>query len=179
MDAELEEVLDDHFLDGYETFDVGRLRAARSRCRDLETSLSYLRRLAQARSDIVAAELARRAEGGDPSSVAELVERLPTVLADQPTSGPAGPMPQSLTPPKLEGELAEELAEMEVGSHLDELATLPTDELAATRDRLNDFEGRVSGLRRALFDRIDTLGAELGRRYRDGEVDITSVIADA
>lgn len=179
MDTELEEILDDHFLDDHETLDADRLRAMRTRCRELETSLSYLRRLAQARIDMVTAELDRREAGGDSAGVNDLLERLPTVLADQPSSGPAGPIPSHLAPGPVEGTLADELAEMEAASHLDELSTVPAERLETTRDRLDDYERRVSELRRALFERVDTLGAVLGRRYRDGEVDIATVITEA
>lgn len=178
MDAELEAVLDDHFLDGYRTMDVDRLRALRTRCRRLETALSYLRRLAQARIDILTAELDRRAEGADPGGVADLLARLPSALADRPSPTRAAPMPESFAPGPVTGTLADELATMESGGIPETAGMVPHEWLVTTRDRLGDYERRVSGLRQVLFERIDTLGAELGRRYRSGEVDITGVIAD-
>ena len=179
MDTELELVLDDGFLDGYESFDADRLRAMRQRCQKVETSLSYLRRLAQGRIDIVSAELERRQGGGDPLDLDELVARLPAVLSDRTRSSHVGPMPQVLAPGQIEGRLADELAGMEFDAHLSELPDVSVEWLRSTRDRLVDYEHRVSQLRRALFDRIDTLGVELGRRYRDGAADIDAIIGEA
>ena len=51
---------------------------------EIETEVSYVRRLAQARMEILRAEQDRRARGG---SVADLVAALPSILAD------AGPRP--------------------------------------------------------------------------------------
>lgn len=176
MDNELAQILDGRFLEGYGDFDPEQLRSARERCRRVETSLSYLRRLAQARIDIVTAELERRAAGGDPTNLDDLVARLPSVLADDTTPGRAGPMPRYLAPGRIEGSLVEELAGMEVEARLNELPLVADDWLETTRDALVAYEHRVSELRRELFERIDVLGVELGRRYRDGETDIDAVI---
>ncbi|HET8930629.1 MAG TPA: hypothetical protein VFN21_08235 [Acidimicrobiales bacterium] len=178
MDTDLSQVLDDHFLDGHETFDADRLRTLRQRCQRIETSLSYLRRLAQGRIDIVTAELDRRAKGGDPFDLDDLVSRLPEVLSDRTRSAQVGPMPQVLAPGRVEGALADELAGMEFDAHLSELPDVSTEWLESTRESLVAYEQRVSKLRRALFDRIDTLGVELGRRYRDGDADIDSIIGE-
>lgn len=176
MDSELDRILDPHFLDDHETFDVERLRDMRERCRRVETSLSYLRRLAQGRIDIVDAELSRRADGGDPADVDDLVGRLPEAMSEHSASDHAGPMPRSLAPGRIDGALAEELAGMEVESRLNEPAEVTDDWLRSTRERLGDYERRVSELRRVLFERIDTLGSDLVRRYRDGDGDIDAII---
>lgn len=176
MDSALAEILDDHYLDGHEQLGVEQLRELRGRCRDVETSLSYLRRLAQGRIDIIEAELDRRAHGGDPAAVSELVERLPEALADRTGSDQLGPMPQVMAPGPVEGALADELAGMEVEARVAELPDLPTDWLVSTREQLVDYEHRISQLRRTMFERIDLLGEDLVRRYRDGDADIDAVI---
>ena len=51
---------------------------------ELETEVSYVRRLTQARIDILEAEIERRATGG---SLEDLIARLPQILADH---GPRG-----------------------------------------------------------------------------------------
>lgn len=178
MDDELEQVLDETYLDGCAALDVAGLRAMRAECRRLETMLSYLRRIAQARSDIVTAELTRRGDGGDPAAVSDLVERLPGVLADRPGTASVGPVPQYLAPGAVEGALADELAEMEIASHLDELSGIPAERLETIRTDLDAYERRISSLRQRLFGRIDTLGAELGRRYAAGEADIDTAIVE-
>lgn len=178
MDTELEQILDDSFLDGHEALDVDHLRAMRLRCQRVETSLSYLRRLAQGRIDIVTAELDRRSQGGDPLALDDLVSRLPAVLSEGTRSNQVGPMPQFLAPGRVEGKLADELAAMEFDAHLSELPEVSGEWLDETRQRLVAYEQRVSQMRRRLFDRIDTLGAELGRRYRDGDADIDALIGE-
>lgn len=178
MDAELDQILDGHFLDGYETLPVDELRARRQRCQRVETALSYLRRLAQGRIDIVTAELERRASGGDPAEIDALVAQLPAVLSARTRSDSVGPLPQYLAPGRVEGELADELAAMELDAHLSELPEVSVKWLRDTRERLVEFEQRISGLRRSLFERIDTLGVELGRRYRDGDADIDTIFAE-
>lgn len=176
MDSELAQILDDRFLDGHETVGADVLRERRDRCRRVETDLSYLRRLAQGRIDIVSAELERRARGDAPGDVDALVDQLSAALSDRPASGPSGPMPKFFAPGRVEGELADELAGMEIEGHLGELTQVSTEWLEDTRRRLVDYERRVSGLRRRMFERIDTLGSELVRRYRDGDADIDQVI---
>ena len=51
---------------------------------ELETEVSYVRRLTQARIDILEAELNRRSSG---QSLEELIQQLPQILSDQ---GPRG-----------------------------------------------------------------------------------------
>ena len=46
-------------------------------------------------------------------------------------------------------------------------------------DELQALEHDVSDLRRALFGRIDTLQAELTRRYRDGEAHVEELLHEA
>lgn len=177
MDQELQQLLDDHFLDGLANRDAEMLRSMRARCQRLETSLSYLRRLAQGRIDIVASELARRAEGGDPGDLDELVDRLPDVLSDRTRTAGVGHLPQYLATGNIEGTLVEELADMEVEARLSELPTVSAEWLTSAREHLTSYEHKVSALRRGLFERIDAIQEELIRRYRVGEATIDSVIA--
>jgi hypothetical protein len=41
---------------------------------------------------------------------------------------------------------------------------------------MRDFENDLSALRRRLHERIDALQAEIGRRYRDGEASVDSLL---
>jgi hypothetical protein len=45
-------------------------------------------------------------------------------------------------------------------------------ELTSLTNVLNDFEREISTDRRERFEQIDALGAELVRRFRDGEVHV-------
>ena len=77
----------------------------RAECQEVETGLSFLRRVVQGRLDIVAAELARRRDGGEPADLAALVEQLPTILADHLRAPGNGRLPNTLGPGHLDAEL--------------------------------------------------------------------------
>src|SRR3954466_16083473 len=83
MDAELERLLADDYLDDLGARPLGELRALRGECQAVETQLSYLRRLIQGRHDIPTGEIERRRNGGDPEDLHGLVERLPEILSDR------------------------------------------------------------------------------------------------
>ena len=67
-------------------------------CREVETELSYVRRLAQARIDIIRAEIDRRAAGG---SLGDLIAALPEILADDGAARRSGRQPpaRAISPP--------------------------------------------------------------------------------
>lgn len=142
-----------------------RLRAMRAECMEIETEVSYVRRLAQARIEILDAEMQRRASGG---SVSDLVAALPRILADAgPRPGPAaGRLPQPFAP-------APEIAWTRGREPLiadDTLANLPVLDdatLAATRAELVALEQEVSQRRRDLHAVIAELEAERVRRGLD------------
>jgi hypothetical protein len=178
MDQELAEILDPRYLEGIDEVPVAEVRARRSSCQEVETALSYLRRIAQGRLDIVSTELERRSAGGDPGHLEDLIERLPEVLSDR-TRGPGvGHLPTTLSPGPIEGALVEELAAMEVEATLTDLPGVSDAWLRTAQERLVAYDRKVSGLRRSLFDRIDALQHELGRRYRSGEASVDRLIAD-
>ena len=138
------------------------VRAMREECMELETEFSYVRRLAQARIEILTAEQERRATGG---SVADLVAALPRILAD---SGPR-PAPASsrlthhLAPaPAIEWTRGRE--SLIADDTLANLPTLTDDALTATLGELRSLEREVSERRRALHGVIDGIEAELARR---------------
>jgi hypothetical protein len=152
-------VLDPVYLAAVDDRPVEELRAMHAECLELETEVSYVRRLAQARIDIVEAELERRARGG---SLEELIESLPQILADH---GPRGNPATSHLPiqlaPEQESEWAPQLAELE--AILTDLPGLTEDQLRDALDGLRVLEREVSDQRRSLFaviDRIDLLLAE-------------------
>ena len=80
--ARSDRVLDAGFLADLGERSVDELRAMHAECLELETEVSYVRRLTQARIDILEAEIGRR-ERGD--SLEDLINSLPQILAD---SGP-------------------------------------------------------------------------------------------
>lgn len=146
-------VLDPAYLAGAETRDADELHALHDECSELENEISYVRRLAQARIDILDAEVDRRASGG---SLGDLVERLPEILADHgPRQAPAASrLPLHLTP-EQDSEWAPELAAFD--GVLASLPTLTDDQLHEAIEGLRRLEHDVSEERRKLHDVIDRL----------------------
>lgn len=176
MDQELRQILADGYLDGLAELSVEELREARARCRAVETKLSYLRRLIQGHHDVVTGEVRRRAEGGAPGDVIGLVEQLPTILADRVRAPGPGRLTSTMEPGEVSGGLSDRLAAITHRVPLDGLASVSGDELQQVVDDLSALEVEVSGTRRAMFDRIDVIEAELTRRYRDGEASVDDLL---
>ena len=176
MAADLEQLLDPGYLGDLTARPMDEVRSMRAACQEVETGLSLLRRVIQGRLDIVGLELARRAEGGDPADLPDLIARLPAVLSDRTRAPGVGRLPQLMTPGELPPELEAELDSIVASSHLADLPAVPDDRLRSLADELAAFEQKVSGQRQALFDRIDALQAEITRRYRTGEASVDALL---
>ena len=150
---------------------LDELRAMRNRLQDEDDAVSYVRRVAQARLDLVRAARAQRA-GADHSE--DLSSELRAVLSSQLTSGvPRPPRPvENLADNAMSAELDQVCADHGFGR----LEHLSVDEIQQLEVALNDFERRVSDDRRARFERLDVLSAELVRRYRDGEATVDGLL---
>jgi hypothetical protein len=157
---------------------MDELRARRATCREVETGLSYLRRQAQGRLDVVAAERSRRADGGEADDdLEDLIARLPELLAGSTRAPGTGRLPSEFGTGSVDADLADELDDIVSRGHLSEPGQLSDDELAEVADALEGYERKVSDLRRTLFDRIDAIEAELTRRYRTGEASVDSLLS--
>ncbi|MDG0977784.1 hypothetical protein [Ilumatobacter sp.] len=148
------------------------LRALRQQLQHEDDVVSYARRVAQARLDLVKSEHARRDAGPD----ADLNEQIGSVLSQHLTGGPA--RPPRPTEDLSDNALADELDAVCAERHFGRLDDLDDAELLALADAIGNFETRVSSDRRERFDRLDALSAELVRRYRDGEASVDSLLAD-
>jgi hypothetical protein len=155
-------VLGPDFVNGLEERSTDDVRAMHEECLEIETEVSYVRRLAQARMEILRAEQERRARGG---SVTDLVAALPTILAG------AGPRPtpaasrlsRHLAPaPSIEWTRGQE--SLIADDTLANLPTLTDDELRDALDGLTGLERDVSERRRALHRVIDRIETDLARR---------------
>ena len=175
---ELDRLLDPDYLGDLHGRPIEDVRAMRDECRRAEDGLSSVRRQAQGRLDIVAAELTRRNEGKGPSDAADIVELLPEILGQQLSAGGrlVEVRPTSLEPPADAGPLIVELEGILHESSLTGLGQITDDELRQLVDRLTDYERIVSERRRALHDRLDALQAEIVRRYKSGEVSVESLL---
>jgi hypothetical protein len=176
MEDTIARILDPAYVAALETRPIEDIRSMRAECQEVETGLSYLRRVIQGHLDIVAAELARRREGGEPTDVHALVDRLPEILADHLRAPGNGRLPTTLGPGRPDEELDDRLATIVSTSGIDALEVVGDDELRTACDELSELEQEASHRRRALFDRIDALQAELTRRYRTGEASVESLL---
>jgi hypothetical protein len=176
MPQDLETVLDPGYLGDLPARSMDEVRSMRSECQEVETGLSLLRRVVQGRLDIVGLELTRRAEGGDPQDLPDLIARLPEVLSDRTHAPGVGRLPQIMAPGELPAALEAELDGIVGTGHLAELPTVEDAQLRTMADELAAFEQKVSGHRHDLFERIDALQAEITRRYKTGEASVDSLL---
>lgn len=177
MDRELERLLDPDYLGEVTARPLEELRAMRAECQEVETGLSYGRRLIQGRLDIAEAERTSRARG-ERADAGELLARLPQILADRTRTPGVGRLPQLLAPGEVGDELIAELDRIVDGTRLAMLADLSDADLDDLVARLQDLEQRTSARRRAMFTRIDTLSGEITRRYRDGEASVEALLRE-
>jgi len=171
----LEHVLADDYLGDVTALSMDELRAKRTECQTLEVGLSYRRRLAQGRLDIVAAEQRRRAEGAPAPSEDDLVRNLAVTLADRARPAGNGRLPQ-LMAPDVEDFDTDELDAIARPGVLARITEAGDDELAELIEKLSTYESEVSSHRHALHERIDALQAEITRRYRTGEASVESLL---
>jgi hypothetical protein len=176
--ADLDRLLDAEYLGDLQSRSIEEIRTMRDECRRAEDGLSYVRRQAQGRLDIVANELTRRNEGKGPSDAGDIVDQLPAILGHGVSTqgGILNVRSTNLEPPDDPGELIVELEGILHESSLTGLGQITDDELRQLVDRLTEYERLVSDRRRALHDRLDALQAEIVRRYKTGEVSVESLL---
>jgi RsiG-like len=178
LDTELQRLFAPDYLQGLSDRSLEEIRAMRDECQDAETAVSYLRRVAQGRLDIVHVYLAD--EGGDGDGAADLtklVERLPDIIGSGPPR-PAGPgrLPASMGPDLGHGDLTAPIDAILDGAVIGELPTMDRDELQGIADRLGAIEASISDDRRSLHERIDKLQAEIVNRYKDGRATVDGLL---
>lgn len=165
-------ILDLAWLEGVRSTPIAQLRARRDECRELEVELSYSRRLLQGKIDILNSELEKRSVGG-PSDVEELVDRLPSILAAEARRGSDRLL--SLELPANAGKHRRHRERL--GTSLSHIASSSDEQLRAMIDELVEVERLVSEDRRKAQQIVDTVNAELVRRYRDGEEDPAALLS--
>ena len=156
-------MLEPDYLEGIADRSIEDVRAMHDECLVVETEVSFVRRLAQARIDIVEAELDRRARGG---SIGDLVAALPDILADESRAAPAESRLPRYLGPAADIPWRRGLEHLISDSTLINLPTLSEDDLRATLEQLRELEREVSAQRRSLHRVIDSIEAELGERHK-------------
>jgi hypothetical protein len=162
----IQRLTDPAYVNALDARSIDELRDMKAECNDIENALSYLRRLAQARIEILSAESERRERGG---SVEDLVKDLPRILSAE--SGRSTFTDTRVPPPDAAGielhwpDSRETLVQ---DTTLANLPVLPAEELKSTIASLRDFENELSGLRRAMHGVIDAVERELAARQVAG-----------
>ena len=153
-------------MSALDTRSLDDLRALKAECNDVENALSYLRRLAQARIEILDAEAERRARGG---TVEDLVKDLPRILSAE--SGRSAITDTRMPPPDapaIELHWPDGREQLVADTTLANLPMIPSDELESTRAQLREFEREVSSYRHDMHGVIDTLEREIAARQVAG-----------
>ncbi|WP_228917683.1 aerial mycelium formation protein [Streptomyces sp. DH20] len=166
--------------DGLTALSLAELRARRRDAQRDEADLSYVRRLLQGRIDILRAELARRdLPAGAPAAIApeetSVVKRLPEILRDTPARHRSSARHLTLGTPRSE-EYRRLAAEMLAEVELSDLGARTDGELRAAMGRLVGYEQQVSRRRQRLQRTADACGAEITRRYREGEAQVDDLL---
>ena len=149
---------------------LAELRAEREALRTEEDAVSFVRRLAQGRVDLVDAVRHRR-RSGESGSIADIIR---SGVGPAPSTGSARP-PRD-TEVAADHPLVAEFDALCDRLGFDDMPGLDDPGLDLLHAGLVEFEARQSARRRELFDRIDSLTAELVRRYRDGGASVDSLL---
>lgn len=171
----VDSVLDPSFLADLQGRSIEDLRSMRDEAREVETELSFERRLCQARIDIMSAELENRTGSKRDK---EVIDRLPEILAQQ-TQQARGPMPSRApdlsVPRNVDGprRRVDEIAGEEALARLPKLSEAEVNELVKT---MGQYERQVSSLRKDAQGVMDTIQAEIVRRYVSGEEDPSAAL---
>ncbi len=165
-------VLDEAFIANLPGLPLEELRSRRAHAEQAEADLSYLRRLLQGRIDIVRAEVRRRAGDGEPS----VVDHLPDVLAHDAPAAPYGLGRYTTVEPSGLGQGRRQVELLAADIEFSDLASKTDDELREAADTFARAEREVSDERRQAQHVMDSFGAELARRYRDGEASVDSLL---
>jgi hypothetical protein len=164
------------FLDDLAELDTDEIRRRRELCGGLERELSYYRRLLHGRLDLLAFE--RRRRSGEETR--ELIEALPDILCDgtPPTEAHITAEAADLAPPTFEGP-GRRSVDLALGD--DFLARIPE----LTDEELDDIEATLAGEERSISSQRrlaqearDALGAEVGRRYREGMTSVDDLFSN-
>jgi hypothetical protein len=177
MPAEsVDALLNPLFVAGLNDLPMAEVRHRRDIADEVETGVSYLRRLLQGRADIVGAEQQRRLAGEAPGDLSDLVDRLPYILGDNVHAPGVGRLPTLIAPGEMDAKLQSRLDAIVSTRELADLPRASDAELATIAADLQEFESEVSKTRRALHSVLDRLKEEIVRRYRTGEANVDDLL---
>ena len=159
---DVQRVLAATFLADRDEADLDTLYERREELHRVESQVSFVRRLAQGRIEILCAELERRDRGGDPADLADLICHLPDVLG----AGDSVPSTRRMEDVEPSDSFVAQLDTVVGPSTFLCLPDMTAAEIDAQVLALEEYERMVSGARRRLHERIDVLQCEIARRFR-------------
>ena len=169
----IDQILDEGYLEGLESADLDSLRESRRFTDEVETELSYYRRLLHGRMDLLSFELRRRS--GDETR--SLIEALPEILGSGERTGAMGRVP-AIFFPELPDERHRPVDKVLGDDFLTRMPELSDGELTEIQDLLGETEQRISDQRRDVQQVFDAIQAEITRRYKDGVADSVDLLSD-
>jgi hypothetical protein len=172
----VDEILSPDFTGGLAARSLVDVRGRRDAVSEVETGLSYLRRLLQGRLDIVLAEQSRRSAGLPAGDLAGLVERLPEILGDHVHAPGLGRLTTIMAPGEIDDGLLAQIEQIVPTTALAALTDLADDRIAGIAEGLEGLEREVSAQRRALHGVLDALQEEIVRRYKSGEATVDTLL---
>jgi hypothetical protein len=169
----IDRVLAEDYLEGLESQPLEQVREMRRDAEQEEVDLSYLRRVLQGRLDILRAELARRS--GDGGSI---VDSLAQILADDAPaqSAPRGLGRHATLEPSRADSHRRHVEQLIADVDLSNPAAHDDASLQRVLETLEHEEQDVSTKRRQVQTVMDACTAEIARRYREGEADVSDLL---
>ncbi len=171
----IDRILEPGFLDDVRTVTLTELRDRRKMCDDVDTELSYYRRLLHGRMDLLAFELRRRR--GEETRT--LLEALPEIMAGTERSGGSGGRQMPIEVPDLPEVGRRPVDRVLEDDFLGRLPSIDDDELADIQSKLTKAEHEVSGQRRQVYEAFEQISAELTRRYGEGLADADELLRNS
>jgi hypothetical protein len=162
----IQPLLEPSYAEGLATRSTDELRAMKTEASEIETSVSYYRRLAQARIEILDAEVDRRRSGG---SVEDLIAKLPDILSNE--GGRSGVAQSRIAEPEVpvvELEWGDGRERLITDTTLANLPLLDDAGVQSVRDELSEFERDLSDVRHRLHAVLDRIEREIAQRQAAG-----------
>ncbi len=170
----IDRVLAEDYLSGLVGLTLPEVRILRGEAEQEEVDLSYLRRMLQGRLDVIRAELGRR----DSTTGTPLVDGLAGILADEPRAPARGLGRYTTVEPSRADSHRRYVETLVADVDLSDLENRSTEELTGALRTLAEQEHALSAKRRAVQQVMDACSAEVARRYRDGEADVDTLLAE-
>ncbi len=173
--SELNEIMESTDFDRLGDRSIDELRTLRDSLNAVEAGLSFGRRMAQGRLDIIQAEAGSR--GGDSEGVTpELLGMLPDALS-QHSRGGGNPRPvRDVEFPPFTEEIQASIDAIVSPRQLGELDVLSDDEIIAIAESLADYERTVSLTRMNVHRIVDDVQEQIIGRYRDGMASVDDLL---